>query len=437
MRTESAGRESGGASAPMWAAADAPVDLDAFVQRRLPVLPPGGEEHVVAMFRERSARFGPAPRWRARRDGVWRGMTWSENQALVNQLIAGLGALGAHAGTRVGILSETRWEWLAADWAILGLGAVTVPIYPSLTSSVVEFILNDANIEYLFVENAEQYEKLAQVAAPALKAIIALEPVEERVAPAQVSVMSFEELRGLSGASPEQAEALARDAAERIHATDIASVIYTSGTTGRPKGAIHTHASLMAQVRSTGAALTTFQPGMTHLLWLPLAHVLGREEHLLTVDRGGVTMVAGSIETLAQDIREARPNIIVGVPRIYEKAYAAIEARVKGAGGAQARIFAWAKAVGLAVVEARERGAAPSAWLRLRQSLADWLVFRKVREAFGGRVDFSITGGAPIASDLLRFFHAASILILEGWGLTETMGAVTVNRPENYRLGSV
>ncbi|HEX8730776.1 MAG TPA: long-chain fatty acid--CoA ligase, partial [Ktedonobacterales bacterium] len=438
MRTESAGRNASGASAPTGAAASgAPVNLDAFVQRRLPVLPPGGEEHVVAMFRERSVRFGPAPRWQARRDGVWRGMTWSENQALVNELIAGLGALGAHAGTRVGILSETRWEWLAADWAILGLGAVTVPIYPSLTASVVEFILNDANIEYLFVENAEQYEKLAQVTAPALKAIITLEPVEGREPPPQVRVMSFEALRSLSGATPEQAEALARDAAERIRSGDIASVIYTSGTTGRPKGVIHTHAALMAQVRCTGAALTTFQPGMRHLLWLPLAHVLGREEHLLTVDRGGVTMLAGSIDTLAQDIREARPNIIVGVPRIYEKAYAAIEARVKGAGQTQARIFAWAKAVGLAVVEARERGVAPSVWLRLRYALADRLVFRQVREAFGGQVDFSITGGAPIAADLLRFFHAAGIMILEGWGLTETMGAVTVNRLDRYRLGSV
>ena len=355
-------------------------------------------------------------------------MTWSGNQTLVNELIAGLYTLGVRPGARVGILSETRWEWLAADWAILGLGAVTVPIYASLTPSIIEFVLSDANVEYIIVENAEQYEKLAQVSAPALKAIITLDPVAAGEPAPQLRVMDFEALRDLSGYTPAQAEELARTSAERIRPEDIATIIYTSGTTGRPKGVIHTHASFMAQVSSTGPALTTFRPGSTHMMWLPLAHVLGREEHLLGVDRGGITVLAESIETLAQDIREGKPNIIVGVPRIYEKAYAAIEARVKGAGGMQARIFTWAKATGLAVVEARQRGISPSLSLRLRYWLADRLVFRKVREAFGGQVDFSITGGAPIGADLLRFFHAAGIMILEGWGLTETMGAVTVNR---------
>jgi long-chain acyl-CoA synthetase len=445
MRAESTNVNAMGASAPAPAratsqnaqAASLIREREAFVQRRIPVLPPAPEENVVAMFRNRSARFASAPRWRAKRDGVWRSMTWSGNQALVNDLIAGLYALGVRPGARVAILSETRWEWLAADWAILGLGAVTVPIYASLTPSIIEFTLTDSNVEYIFVENAEQYAKLAQVSAPALKAIITLDPVEAREHAPQLNVMDFETLCGLSGYTPEQAEELARTSAERIRPEDIATIIYTSGTTGRPKGVIHTHASFMAQVSSTGPALTTFLPGSTNLLWLPLAHVLGREEHLLAVDRGGITLIAESIDTLAQDIREARPNIIVGVPRIYEKAYAAIEARVKGAGGMQARIFTWAKSVGLAVIEARQRNAPLSLWLRLRYWLADRLVFRKVREAFGGQVDFSITGGAPIGADLLRFFHAAGIMILEGWGLTETMGAVTVNRVENYRLGSV
>ena len=414
-------------------------EREAFVRRLIPTLPPASEENVVAMFRNRSARFAAAPRWRAKRDGVWRSMTWSGNQALVNDLITGLCTLGVRPGTPVGILSETRWEWLAADWAILGLGAVTVPLYISLTPSVIEYMLNDSGAEYVFVENQEQYAKLTEVQAPALKGIITFEQIEP-VRGAQEGaprIITFDTLRSLSGYTPAQADALAESCAAAILPEQVASIIYTSGTTARPKGVIHTHASLMAQVRSTGAALTTFRPGTTHLLWLPLAHVLGREEHLLGLDRGGITMIAESTNTLAQDIREARPNIIVGVPRIYEKAYAAITAQALSKGKLQRRIFKWANATGSAVVETRQRRAPLPLGLRAQYQLADWLVFRKVRAALGGQLEFSITGGAPIAPELLRFFHAAGVLILEGWGLTETMGAITVNRVENYRLGSV
>ncbi|HZC04657.1 MAG TPA: long-chain fatty acid--CoA ligase [Ktedonobacterales bacterium] len=410
-------------------------DMDAFLRREIPTLPPATEENVVAMFRNRCAQFGRAPRWRAKRDGVWRSVTWSGAQTLINELIAGLEKLGVRPGTRVGILSETRWEWLAADWAILGLGAVTVPLYSSLTPSVIDYMLNDASVEYVFVENQEMFEKLAQTSAPNVKGVILFEGNAEEARTGGLQVMTLETLRGLSDLTPAEAEALARTSAERIRPDAVASIIYTSGTTNRPKGVIHTHASLMAQVRSTGAALTTFRPGTAHLLWLPLAHVLGREEHLLGVDRGGVTLIAESTDTLARDIREGKPNIIVGVPRIYEKAFAAIEAQVQSKGRLQQRIFAWSTHVGEAVVE---RGREPiPLTLQLRYRLADALVYRQVREALGGALEFSITGGAPISRDLLRFFHAAGVLILEGWGLTETMGAITVNRIDNYRLGSV
>jgi long-chain acyl-CoA synthetase len=432
-------------SAPATSAVSAApaIDREAYIQRRLPVLPPALEPNVVAMFRDRCARFGDAPRWRIRRDGAWMTMTWSGSQAVVNELIAGLDALGVRPGTKVGILSETRWEWVAADWATLGLGAVTVPLYASLTADIIAYMLNDAQVEYVFVENAEQYAKLASVRAsvPALKALVMLD--EAGVADGAeaqrdgLRIISFEALRRLSGRTPEQAEALAAAFAADIQPNQVASVIYTSGTTNLPKGAIHTHASLMGQVRSTGAALATFIPGTTHLLWLPLAHVLGREEHFISVDRGGVMYIAESTETLARDIREAHPNIIVGVPRIYEKAYAAVEARAMGGGAAQRRIFQWAKGVGAAALDLRLQGKPVPPWLRLRYWLADRLVFGRVREGLGGALDFSITGGAPIGVEILRFFHAAGVKILEGWGLTETMGAITVNLIDNYRLGTV
>lgn len=434
------------APAPGVAGAAQAVDREAFIARRLSVLPPAPEPNVVAMFRDRCARFGDAPHWRIRRGGAWMTMTWSGSQAIVNELIAGLSALGVRPGTKVGILSETRWEWVAADWAILGLGAVTVPIYASLTGDMIAYMLNDSQVEYVFVENAAQYAKLASMRAsvPRLKALIMIEEAriaeeEEEAEEARdgLRIISFAALRRLSGHTSQQAETLARVLADDIRPNQVASIIYTSGTTNLPKGAIHTHASLMGQVRSTGAALTTFIPGTTHLLWLPLAHVLGREEHLISVDRGGVTYIAESTETLARDIREAHPNIIVGVPRIYEKAYAAIEERALGGGAAQRRIFQWAKVVGAAALDLRLQGKPIPPGLRLRSWLADRLVFRKVRAGLGGALDFSITGGAPIGIEILRFFHAAGVKILEGWGLTETMGAITVNPIDNYRLGTV
>lgn len=410
-------------------------DMGAYLRREIPTLPPASEEHVVAMFRDRSTRFGPAPRWRIRQGDSWSVVTWNQAQALINQLIAGLDALGVRQGTRVGILSETRWEWLAADWAVLGLGAVTVPLYASLTASVIEYMLNDANVEYVFVEDKELYEKLIQAQAPQVKTIIQFEGAPEDGQTRTPSLISLDALRDLSGRTPAEAEALARTCAERIRPQDMASIIYTSGTTARPKGVIHTHSTLMAQVRCTGAAVPTFKPGTTHVLWLPLAHVLGREEHLLSLDRGGITVIAESKDTLARDIREGKPNVLIGVPRIYEKAYAAIEAQVKAKSRLQQAIFAWAQRTGSAVVE--RDGKPLPLFLRLRYRLADALVFRQVREALGGALDFSISGGAPISRDLLRFFHAAGVLILEGWGLTETMGAITVNPRYHYRLGSV
>lgn len=418
------------------------VDRAAYIARQIPALPPASEASVVAMFRDRSRRFGDAPCWRSRRnDGAWEGMTWRENQELVNEVIAGLSAFGVRPEMKVGILSETRWEWLAADWAVLGLGAVSVPLYASQTADAIAYMLNDSQTEYVFVQNAGQYEKLASMRAsiPGLKALIMFEDAAE-VGEGErdgLRIISFAALRRLGGQTPEQAEALASAFASEIHPERIASIIYTSGTTNRPKGVIHTHASLMGQVRSTGAALTTFTPGTTHLLWLPLAHVLGREEHLIGIDRGGITYVAESTDTLARDIRETHPNIIVGVPRIYEKAYASIVAKASSGGGVQRRIFRWARSVGSAVVDRRQRGESLPLGLQLQYRIADRLVFTKVREALGGALDFSITGGAPIGIDILRFFHAAGVLILEGWGLTETMGALTVNRVDRYRLGTV
>lgn len=394
------------------------------------------EANLAQLFRNRAATYGDAPRWRQRQGSATQTMTWRENQALVNSLIAGLDALGAHPGDVIGILSNTRWEWLAADWAILGLGTTSVTIYPSNTPDTLDFILNDSGARFLFAEDSTQYEKLLSIREriPGVRAVILFDDAES--VPADPWLMSFAALRRLSPCTPEQADLLAAERAATIQPGDRLTLVYTSGTTGRPKGVIHTHATFMAQLRCIKDALPS-TPGMSDLLFLPLSHVFGREEHFSAYDRGMTTTIAPSLDHLIEDLASAAPDLFFSVPRVYEKAYAAILAKVAADKPIKQRIFHWAAKTGREFVQRRQLGQRIPADLRLRHRLADRLVFHKIRALFGGKLKYAVTAGAPLERDILEFFNAAGVLLLEGWGLTETSGGFTVNRVDHYRLGTV
>lgn len=394
------------------------------------------EVNLAQLFRNRAATQGDAPRWRQRHKDTTLTMTWRENQALVNSLIAGLDALGARPGDVIGILSDTRWEWLAADWAIIGLGAISVTVYPSNTPDTIQFILNDSGARFLFAEDRIHYEKLLSIRdqIPGVEAVILFEDADAVAADPWLT--SFDALRRLGTRTPEEADAFAAARAEAIQPADPLTLVYTSGTTGRPKGVIHTHATYMAQLRCIKDALPS-TPGMCDLLFLPLAHVFGREEHFSAYDRGMTTTIAPSLNHLIEDLATARPNLFFSVPRVYEKAYAAILTKVAADKPLKQRIFAWATSTGREVVQRRQRGQAISTGLHLRYRLADRLVFHRIRALFGGNLRYAVTAGAPLEREILDFFNAAGVLLLEGWGLTETSGGFTVNRPDRYRLGSV
>lgn len=393
------------------------------------------EVNLAQLFRNRVPTYGDTIRWRQRRGGQEFKATWRENQALVNSLLAGLDALGAAPGDVIGILSETRWEWMAADWAIIGLGAATVTVYPSNLPPTVSFILNDSGARYVFAANIEQYRKLASIRGelPNVRKVILFEDADQ--AAGDDWVLSFDALRALSPRAPAAADAFAAERAAAIRPDDLLTLVYTSGTTGMPKGVIHTHATFMAQLVAVKAMLDTIQPRQVDLLFLPLAHVFAREEHFSSYDHGLETILVENVDHLAEELRVAKPDLLFSVPRIYEKAYASVLATVAAGPKARQRVFAWATRIGRTASQRRQRG--KRVGMGLRQRVADRLVFHRIREALGGNLKFAVTAAAPLDMQILEFFDAAGVVILEGWGMTETSGGFTLNQVGRQRLGTV
>jgi long-chain acyl-CoA synthetase len=406
---------------------------------------PSSYTNLALLFRDRSAHYADAVRWRQpirqscddSSGDSWRIVTFAEQRQLVNHLICGLDALGARPGDAIAILSGTCWEWIVSDWAIMGLGAMTTTIYPSLPQQTVAYMLRDSRARYLFLEDERQYEKIRDVLdeLPELRRLIIF---DERATPlADDRVLSFASLLSLSARSPAEADAFAAACAQRISPDDAAALIYTSGTTGQPKGVIHTHHTLLAQLAGTTALLNTVHAGMVDALFLPLSHVLGRLEHLFALERGAETVIVPSLDRLAQDIRAAHPDILLGVPRVYEKAYAAVHERAATGSALTRALFHWSERIGRAAVSYQQQRRRLPLYLRTQRVLADALVFRKIRAALGGRLQFAVSGGAPLDPTIIEFFHAVGIPVLEGWGLTETGGAFTVNQLDAFRIGSV
>src|SRR6185437_11106925 len=324
------------------------------------------EKNLAQLFRNRSATYGNRIRWREQRNGVVHKATWTENQAIVNRLIVGLEALGARPGDVIGILSNTRWEWMAADWAILGLGAVTVTVYPSNTPATVAYILGNARARFVFAENREQFEKLASIRdqIPNVEKVILFEDVE--ASGDDPWVISFDTLQTLSSRSAAEADAFAAERATTIAPDDLATLVYTSGTTGQPKGVELLHSTLMAQMTGVRAMMETINVGDVDVLFLPLAHVFGREEHLSGHDRGLETVVVSSFDHLAEALRENSPDLLFSVPRVYEKAYAAIQAKAAAGSHTQQRIFNWATRIGIEAMTQKAAGRPLPAGLRMR-----------------------------------------------------------------------
>jgi long-chain acyl-CoA synthetase len=391
---------------------------------------------LAQMLWNRVERSADRPAQQLKRGGAWQTLTWRQVGEIVRQAASGLLALGRTRGDAVGILSGSRAEWVQADFAIFSVGGVSIPIYPTYPPELIQYIVNDAGVRTLIVEDAAQLAKVLEVQGKmeGLEHIVVMQGYED-TAPSP-RIMTWD---GLLGLGREQMDRVKTELAARVAAgspDEVATIVYTSGTTGPPKGVVQTHGNHLAAL-DAAARSSSITEGEVHLLFLPLAHSFARLESFIGVHRGLTTAFAESLDKLRENLPEVRPHFICSVPRVFEKVYAGVLARAEGGSPVKRKIFHWAVEVGTRVSKLKQAGRPVSGALAFQYRLAEKLVFSKMQAALGGRLRFAVSGGAPLSRDIAEFFHAAGILILEGYGLTETCPVLTNNREDGYKFGSV
>ena len=393
-----------------------------------------GPRNVVAMFEATAARLGEAPCARHKRGGQWVDISWAEMGRRARAISDGLAALGVGPGDRVSIVGETTPEWILADLGIMGAGAVTVPIYQSNKPHEVQYILEDSGARWIFCDSEQQVQKVREVRArlPALQGVI-------RFTGAAAS--GFERsLAALETAGEDWRRTRAHAHAERVASvgpSDAACFIYTSGTTGNPKGVVLTHGNWVYAAMAS-AQIHVMRSDDLLLLFLPMAHSFAKVIEAVWFQVGGTIAFVESLEKIVDNAGEVRPTTMPSVPRVFEKAYNAVVANGLAAPGLKGRLFRVALRGLEDWVAAREQGRRGGG---LGYLVGRKLVFPKVaeklRERFGGRVRFFISGGAPLSPRINWFFHHCGVAILEGYGLTESSAASFVNRPGQNRIGTV
>jgi long-chain acyl-CoA synthetase len=391
--------------------------------------------NMAVMFRERVQKSPSREAYRYPvADGEpWASITWKETGDRVEKLAAGLLALGLESEQRVGIAAGTRLEWILADLAVMSAGGATTTVYPTTMAADVAYILADSECRVVFAEDDAQVAKLREHKAelPHLAKVVVFDGKTDGD-----WVIGLDDLTKLGEEHLASNPDAVTKAVEAIEPDQLATLIYTSGTTGRPKGVRLRHSSWTYEGAAIQAQNILSEDDL-QFLWLPMAHSFGKVLLSTQLACGFATAVDGRVDKIIENLAIVKPTFMGAAPRIFEKAHARIVTMQAAEGGAKEKIFNQAFKVGIEVDRLKREGKSVPLPLKVQHALFDKLVFAKIRERFGGRVRFFISGAAALNRDIAEWFHAAGILILEGYGLTENSAGAFVNHPDHYKLGTV
>ncbi|HEY0318578.1 MAG TPA: long-chain fatty acid--CoA ligase [Solirubrobacterales bacterium] len=374
-------------------------------------------------------KYGAGPAVRYKNGDSWEDRSFSEVLEIVRPLALGLTALGIEKGDRVSILGNTRPEWTYFDFAALSIGATVVPIYQTNSPEECRYVLENSDSKVVVVEDAEQLQKIRQVrsALPGLEQVILMTGEAE-------DALSAEDV---AASGREVDTGLWEQRYSAVTPADICTFIYTSGTTGPPKGCIISHGNYRAMLDMVNQTSVIEDEDVSYL-YLPLAHSFALLIQLGSFDLGA-TLAYWERDPLKilPNLAELKPTYFPSVPRIFEKIYTAANSGMEKAGGVKKAIFDWSIKVGAKVREREHSGRKPGFLLAREYAFADKQVLSKIRNLFGGRLRLAVSGAAPINPEILRFFDAAGVLVLEGWGMTETSTAATISTPDDFKVGTI
>ncbi len=390
---------------------------------------------IFDLFVEHAEKNGGKTAALSKVSGTYRPFTWKQLYDDARRVSAGLVGLGVQPGDRVILISQTRLEWLVCDMGILGAGAVTVPIYPSNLADDCQYITENSGAVVVLAEDATQVQKFRAERArlPNVKKVIQLTGA---VSGGDDWVVGYEDWK--TKAPTDEAALEARR--QSLTRDSLLTIIYTSGTTGRPKGVVLTHAAMLYEAEAI-LQIDLVRPDELQFLFLPLAHVLGKVLIIAWLASGHTFAIAENLNTIKENLGETKPTMMAAVPRIYEKFHATVVQKGLSAGGTKAKLFRAALELSEKNIEAEMQRKSLGAADTLKFAVLKKLIFKKVgaglSEVLGGRMRLMVSGGAPLSPKIAAFFRDAGVTVLEGYGLTETSAATTVNRPNNNRLGTV
>ena len=390
-------------------------------------------KHLVDVLKESCRTDAEKNAFLVKQNGRWEPVTWAEVDKRSDRIAAALISAGLAKGDSVCILASTRLEWTLSDLGIIKAGGVSIGIYQTLSAEQAAYILDDSAARFLFIEDATQAEKIRPHLSnlPNLERMILFDGK-----PDDQYLISMDAFTGQGADKLAAAPDCVDASVSAIEAGDVALIIYTSGTTGPPKGAKLTHKNFLAELTFTDS-IDPAHVGDMMMFFLPLSHVGERIAQFMRIRRRITGAYVSDITNILDEMKEIRPTFFGSVPRIFEKAYARIRSEVDASPPWKQKLFAWAEQTGKAASRHIQAGSVLPYGLKLRYRIADKLVLSKIRDLFGGRVRYFLSSAAPISREILEFFHACGMTILEGYGQTEVSCFCTLNTPEAYRFGAV